>query len=158
MAFLPDIMSAVGVLGLGAVGVGWFAAHFIGAPVLALRKTRQEALEAADRYWAVSSSSSDETRDKAIKALNDAASTLAGYELAGSIAVRAYCACFGVDLQVAADCLRTLVEGPRGEYSVSDETQKLRRNALFVSLGATRRLSPAEIAAATEAIAASRRE
>ena len=48
MAFLSNMLSATGVLGLGAVG--WFAANFIGAPVLALRKTRQEALGVAGRY------------------------------------------------------------------------------------------------------------
>ena len=136
----------------------WVAYNFAAEPVLALRKAREEALKAADRYWSVNDASSDQTRDNAIKALNDAASALAGHGLADSIAVRSYCACFGVDLEVAAGCLRVLVEGPRGEYSVADKTRKLRRNALFVSLGSKRRLSPAEIAAASEAIAAARRE
>jgi hypothetical protein len=138
--------------------LGWAASNFVGAPVLALRKTREEALKAADRYWAVSPSWSDEGRSNAIKALNDAASVLAGDGLADGIAVQRYCDWLGYDLEVAAGCLRGLAAGGREGYSISDEERQRTRNALFVSLGATRRLSPAEIAAATEAIAITRRE
>ncbi len=117
-------------------------ANFIGAPVVALRKTRQEALEAADRYWVVDASSSDEARSNAIMALNDAATALAGCVLADAIAVRKYCEWLGWDLELAASYLRGLAEGVRGEYSISHEERELTCDALFGALGSTRDFVP----------------
>jgi hypothetical protein len=136
----------------------WVAFNFAAEPVLALRKTRQEALGIADKFWAVNSSWSDEGHRNAISAPNGAAAALAEQRRADAVAVRKYCDWLGYDLELAARCLRGLAEGVRDEYSVSDETRKRTRDALFVSLGATRDLSAAEITAATEAIAAARRE
>jgi hypothetical protein len=152
-----SILAPIVVASIVAIA-SWVALNFIGKPVLALRKTRQEALGIADRRWAISPSASDEAHSVAIKALNDAAAALVEQRRADAIAVRLYCDMLGYDLELAARCLRGLAEGVRGECPISDETRKRTRDALFVSLGATRDLSGDEIAAATEAIAAARRE
>ena len=136
--------------------VAWIAVNFVGAPVLALRKTRQEALGVAGRYWSVSPSASDEARSNAVKALHDAATALVEQGRADPI-VRRYCEWLGYDLEMAACSLRGLAEGPRGQYSISDEERRITRDAVFVLLGATRHLSSADIAAANEGIATVRR-
>lgn len=156
MAYVSDMLSAAGVLGLGAVG--WFGANFIGAPVIALRQTRQEALGVAGRYGSVAPTSSDELRSTAIKALNDAAAALMEQVRADTFAVRKYCDWFGYDIGMAAGCLRALTTFPQGEHLVTAEKQKITRDAVFVSLGATWGLSADEISAATEGIAEVRRQ
>jgi hypothetical protein len=156
--FSADMCSLLTTTILSAIAgvLAWVALNFAGAPVLALRKARQEALGIADRRWAISPSASDEARSVAIKALNDAAAALVELRRADAIAVRRYCDWLGYDLELAAGCLRGLAKGVRGGYS--DEKRKRTRDALFVSLGAARGLSATEIATATEAIAIRRRE
>jgi hypothetical protein len=141
------------VTGSIVIGVGaWFAAKFLGEPILAIRRKRLEALQTAERYSRVSSASSDRLRDTALKALHDVGNALLAYSREGSVAAQAWCYLFRYDLELASRCLFGLAQGPRGECSLDDDQRKLTLNALYVSRGACRHLSSSDVATATQAI------
>ncbi|MDE2167169.1 MAG: amidohydrolase family protein [Alphaproteobacteria bacterium] len=70
---------------------------------------------------------------------------------------RAYCRLFKYDLELAAQLLFELAEGPRGEFVISPEQRKKTVNAIYYSLGATWHLSREEIGVVRREIAASNR-
>jgi hypothetical protein len=131
---------------------GWFGTHFVAKPILEVRETRLEALKIAERYLSVNFASSDELRDRALRAMNDTASALRALSRERSLAVRFWCRLFGYDLHTSSRCLLGLAEGPRGEYQLGSKERTLTLNALFVSLGASQHLSRAEIAAVKDEI------
>ena len=133
--------------------VAWFAANFLGKPILAIREKRFEALQVGERYAHVNHMSSDTLRDTALKSMHEIGNALLAYSREQSIATRLWCWTFRYDLELAARCLFGLAEGPRGEYSISKEQRKNTLNCLFVSLGATRHLSPQEIKTVKEELA-----
>jgi len=112
------------------VGVaGWFGTHFVAKPLLAVREKRLEALQIAERYSSVSFASSDEVRDRALRAFNDTASALRAFSRERSFAVQVWCRLFGYDLALASRCLLGLAEGPLGEYQLSSEQRAANTNA-----------------------------
>jgi hypothetical protein len=73
------------------VGVAaWVATNFVAKPILSLREKRLEALQIAERYLGVDFGSSDELRDRALRALIDTASALRALSRERSVAVRAW--------------------------------------------------------------------
>jgi hypothetical protein len=150
MAIGSLIGSLVAAASMGVAA--WFGTNFFAKPVLALREKRLEALQIGVRYANVNHTSSNGLRDRALKALHDTANALRALSRERSFAVRVWCRLFKYNLEAASLCLFGLAEGPRGEYLVSSERQKLTLDALFVSLGATHHLSPAEVRAAKDAI------
>jgi hypothetical protein len=149
---MTSIIATAIITALIAIGA-WFALNFLGKPILAIRESRLEALKFAERYSGVSFGSSDELRDTALKTLNNVGNTLLAYSRERSLATRTWCYLFNYDLEVAARCLFGLAEGPRGEFSISAEVRRNTLNALFISLGVTHHLSPAELVAVKKMIA-----
>jgi hypothetical protein len=162
LANLESVARMIAMIASSAVAsavavAAWFAVNFLGKPILAIREKRLEALQFGERYSHVSSRSSDELRDTALKSLHDVGNALLAYSRERSIATRLWCWIFRYDLELAARCLFGLAEGARGEYSIPGEQRKNTLNALYVSLGATWHLSRQEIETMNRELAAVRR-
>jgi hypothetical protein len=123
----------------------WVATNFLGNPILSLQKKRREALGVASRYYHVNHSSTDALRGTASKALNDVGSTLREYSLESSIATRLWCRLRQYNLNLASRCLFGLAECARGESRYDEETRKNTLGALYISLNATRHMTPSEV-------------
>lgn len=136
------------LLASAAVAVAaWFAVYFLGKPVVALQDRRLEALQAAERYYAVDAGASEEVRDAAEKALFEAGTALHTLDRGWSTAVRLWCWIWGYDLDLAAQALFGLAEGPRGKIAISPEARRNTRDALYVVLGAHKHLPPETVEA-----------
>jgi hypothetical protein len=148
---MASITTLIGSAMAGALA--WFTVNFLGKPILAIREKRLEALKTGERYSHVSSHSSDELRDRALKSLHDVGNDLQACSREGSIPTRLWCWIFHYDLELAARCLFGLAECVRGFYSISEEKRKNTVNALYVSLNATQHLSLQEIETIKQMIA-----
>lgn len=146
------------VTGLVAGLAAWFGANFIGQPILALRAKRREAFQIAERYSWVNHSSSVELRQTALRSLHDVGNVFLAYHRENALATRAYCWLFKYDLELAAQLLFGLAEGPRGEFAMRPDQRKNTVDAIYYSLGATRHLSPEEITTVRREIEASKCE
>lgn len=138
--------------------LAWFAANFLGQPILALREKRREAIQVAERYSSVSFISSEELRTTALTSFHDVSTALRAYSREGSIATRVLCRLMKYDLETAAQCLFALAEGPRGDYRITEEQRRNTLKALYVSLAATAHLTAAEIDTTRSMIAAAKLE
>jgi hypothetical protein len=142
------------LLASAAVAIAaWFAVYFFGMPVVALQRKRIEALQTAERYSAVDMDASEEQRDAAVKALSEAGTALRAYQRGWSTAVRLWCYAWGYDLDLAAQTLFGLAEGPRGKIMVAPEVRRNTLNALYVALGAHKHLPPETVEAIKRMIA-----
>ncbi|ABD08142.1 conserved hypothetical protein [Rhodopseudomonas palustris HaA2] len=137
----------------GAAVAAWFAVYFIGKPVVALQDRRLEALQTAERYYAVDIRASEEVRDAAEKALFEAGLSLRTLQRGWSTAVRLWCWVWGYDLDLAAQALFGLAEGPRGKIAIAPEIRKNTLDALYVALGAHKHLSAEAVQAIRRMIA-----
>jgi hypothetical protein len=135
---VPVIFSVV------AAVLAWFAANFLGKPVLAVREKRSEAIKTAEQYCAVGPDSSDELRTTALKSLNELGSALRACSREGSIATRLYCRLMKYDLELAACSLFGLAKCVL-EKNISENQRKNTVNGLYVSLGATSHMTQTEI-------------
>jgi len=136
--------------------VAYVAVYFVGKPVVALQRERIAALQAAERYYTVDASASEDERDAAVKALFEAGTTLRAYQRGWSTAVRLWCFVWRYDLDLAAQALFGLAEGPRGKMAIPPEARKNTLNALYVALGAHRHLPPETVDAIQQMIAQTR--
>lgn len=102
-------------------------------------------MQIAEKYLNVNHASSDELRTTARASLNDVGTALRAYSREASFATRLWCHLWKYDLDVAAGCLFGLAQTAFGTYSISEEQRKNAITALYVSLGATRHLTQAEV-------------
>lgn len=130
--------------------------YFIGKPVVDLQKKRLEALQTAEHYFPVDAGADQELRDKAREALLEAGTALHVLERGWSTAVRLWCWVCKYDLNLAAQILFGLAEGPRGVRVVPQEVRKNTKDALYVALNAYKHLSPETVAAVRQMIALTR--
>lgn len=144
------------LIGAAAAVLTYGAVYFIGKPVVDLQKKRLAALETAEHYFPVDSGADQELRDKAMEALLEAGTALHVLERGWSTAVRLWCWVYKYDLNLAAQILFGLAEGPRGVRVVPPEVRKNTKDALYVALNAYKHLSPETVAAVRDMIAQSR--
>lgn len=142
--------------GAGAAVAAWFAMDFVGKPVVALQQQRIAAVQTAERYAAVDADAAEAERDAAVKALFEAGVALRAYHRGWSTAVRMWCWARGYDLDLAAQCLFGLAEGPRGNIGIPPEARRNTLAALYVALGADKHLSREDVAAIRTMIAQTR--
>lgn len=133
--------------GAGAAIAAWVAMYFVGKPVVALQQQRIAALQTAERCYAVDIDAPEAERDAAVQALFDAGITLRAYHRGWSTAVRMWCWARGYDLDLAAQCLFGLAEGPRGKMRIPLDARRNTLAALYVALGADKHLSRETVAA-----------
>jgi hypothetical protein len=145
---MQDLLASAGV----AVAA-WFAIYFVGKPVVALQENRLAALKVAERYYTVDMSASEDERDVALKALFEVGTALRTLQRGWSTAVRLWCWVWGYDLDLAAQALFGLAEGPRGKIAIAPETRKNTLDALYVALGAHKHLSSETVRAIRRMIA-----
>ncbi|MBI5130264.1 MAG: hypothetical protein HZA66_12545 [Rhodopseudomonas palustris] len=145
---MQDLLASAGV----AVAA-WFAVYFVGKPVVALQQNRLEALKVAERYYLVDMNASEDERDAALKALFEAGVALRTLHRGWSTAVRMWCWIWRYDLDLAAQALFGLAEGPRGNLVIAPETRKNTLDALYVALGAHKHLSAETVQAIRRMIA-----
>lgn len=135
------------LIGALAAVLTYGAVYFIGRPVVRLQDKRLAALETAEHYFPVDAGADQELRDKAMEALLEAGTALHVLDRSWSTAVRMWCWIKGYDLNLAAQILYGLAEGPRGVRVVPQEVRKNTKDALYVALAAYKHLSPETIAA-----------
>jgi hypothetical protein len=151
---MQDLVTIQDLIAGAAVAIAtWFAMNFLGEPVVALQRQRIETLQIAERYSAVDASESEALRDVAANALLEAGTALRAYQRAWSTAVRLWCWMWGYDLDLAAQILFGLADGPRGKIVISPDARMHTLNALHVALGAHRHMSPETVAAVKRMIA-----
>ncbi|MFT4278918.1 MAG: hypothetical protein QM576_21440 [Rhodopseudomonas sp.] len=144
MDFLASVVVAI---------VAYGAVYFIGKPVVALQAKRIDVLDVAERYSAVDAGAPEDTRDAAVKALFEAGTSLRAYQRGWSTAVRLWCWLWGYDLDLAAQALYGLAEGPRAKMVIPPEARRNTLNALYVALGAAKHLPPETVDAIKRMIA-----
>lgn len=153
------ISTVVTSLLVGLVAVAsWVAANFIGKPIVALQEKRLEALKVAERYAHLGIGASGETRQRALTSLFDVANGIRAYAREGALATRLWCRIRKYDLECAAQALFGLAEIVRGEFRFPEEVRQNNLNAVFLSLGAGRHLSPNEVAQTRAEIAKAKQE
>jgi hypothetical protein len=117
--------------------LAWFAANWVGKPILDARDKRLKALKAAERNAYVGYGARDERIVEARAALNDAVSDLRSISR-GQWPVRLYCRRAGYDPETAASVLVSL-HNMTGN-PCDDESRKLILDAIYVLLGADQHL------------------
>jgi hypothetical protein len=139
--------------GAAAAVLTYGVVYFIGKPVVKLEQKRLEALQTADHYFPVDAGADQELRDKAMEALLEAGTALHVLERGWSTAVRLWCWVWKYDLNLAAQILFGLAEGPRGVRVVPQEVRKNTKDALYVALNAYKHLSPETVEGVRQMIA-----
>jgi hypothetical protein len=129
----------------------WFAAHWIGKPIVEAREMRIKALQAAEQNARVGVAAGDERITTARAALNDAASGLRSISRGHSWPVRLYCLFARIDLEMAASALITL-HNRAGDYGYDNERRQFVLDAIYLFLGAHRHLSKERIAEIKEQV------
>ncbi len=136
--------------------VAWFAANWIGKPILDVRAMRTKALYAAEQNGGVGGAAGEQRITAARAALNDAASGLRSISRGHSWPVRLYCFFFGVDLEMAASALITL-HNMTGDFGYTNERHQLVVDAIYVFLRADRHLSKERIGEIKEEVERNKR-